>query len=204
MRMIRHEARTATIQSWTGLTADRVRKLHRQYVCDAGAMARRHRGKPPRQSAFFLRNADLRRQAAALGGLYALLGLFRADTARVGPAGPSPAWAELFCEAYETYLQLGLGVGITFEHGAYLLEALQRGTDLRPGCCGACSAFTIIDTQRRMPPHCPLCEDEWGGSSNPAALATPLATGRVRIPADNRHDSPEPQYLRRSLRRSGQ
>jgi hypothetical protein len=159
MRLIRHEARTATIHAWTGLTADRIRKLHRQYVHDADALARRHRGKPPRQASFFLRNAGLRKQACALGGLYALLGLLRYAPVDMPSHRTSPS-VDLLCEAYETYLKLGLGTDITFEHAAYLLEALQRRADLRPGCCPTCRAFTIIDTQRRMAPHCPLCEDK--------------------------------------------
>ena len=63
----RHEARTRTIKSWTGLTDDRIRKLYRSYVADAGRrVVRRHRGKSPRQSAFFMRNAGVRREAAGL------------------------------------------------------------------------------------------------------------------------------------------
>jgi hypothetical protein len=203
MRMIRHEARTATIHAWTGLTADRIRKLHRQYVHDGDALAKRHRGKPPRQSAFFLRNADLRRQACALGGLYALMGLLKTD-ATTGH-GMSP-WLELFCEAYETYLTLGLGSHITFEHAAYLLEALQRQADLRPGCCPVCQAFTIIDTQRRMPPQCAVCEDTVLESTGSATAAEgPIkskASRRARIRAEATHDTPCPPHLRRTLPRS--
>ena len=36
LRLIGHEARTRTIRSWTGLTDDRIRKLYRSYVADAG------------------------------------------------------------------------------------------------------------------------------------------------------------------------
>lgn len=204
MRMIRHEARTATIHAWTGLTADRIRKLHRQYIHDADASAKRHRGKPPRQSAFFLRNADLRRQASALGGLYALLGLLRADVSQTHGHG-MPPWIALFCEAYETYLELGLGHDVTFEHAAYLLEALQRRTDLRPGSCPVCHAFTIIDTQRRMPPHCAVCEDPLTEPSiMPTAVGAPTTSKtsrRVRIVADATHDTPSSPHLRRTLPR---
>ena len=204
MRMIRHEARTATIHAWTGLTADRIRKLHRQYIHDADALAKRHRGKPPRQSAFFLRNADLRRQASALGGLYALLGLLRAEVSQERVQG-MPPWVTLFCEAYETYLELGLGRDVTFEHAAYLLEALQRCTDLRPGSCPVCHAFTIIDTQRRMPPHCAVCEDPLTESTIKMTTegSRPKSTDarRVRIKADAAHDKPNSTYLRRTLRR---
>ncbi len=180
MRLIRHEARTATIRAWTGLTGDRIRKLHRQYIRDARAMAQRHRGRPPRQAAFFLRNATIRRQASALGGLYALLGLLQQRPAEAN--GGSPPWAEVFCEAYETYLTLGLGSEITFEHAAYLLEALHRRVDLRAGCCPTCRAFTLIDTQRRMPPHCTLCEDR-SFNAQLAERASPITHGPAPSPS---------------------
>jgi hypothetical protein len=203
MRMIRHEARTATIHAWTGLTADRIRKLHRQYVQDGDAMAKRHRGKPPRQSAFFLRNADLRRQACALGGLYALMGLLKTEVKTVHGM---PPWVELFCEAYETYLTLGLGSHITFEHAAYLLEALQRRADLRPGCCPVCQAFTIIDTQRRMPPQCAVCDDPQLDSTESTTTAhgrtKSTSSRRVRIAGEAIHDTPRSPHLRRTLPRS--
>ncbi len=205
MRMIRHEARTATIHAWTGLTADRIRKLHRQYIHDGDAVAKRHRGKPPRQSSFFLRNADLRRQASALGGLYALLGLLKTEAAKTHAHG-MPPWVELFCEAYETYLGLGLGCEVTFEHAAYLLEALQRRTELRPGSCPVCHAFTIIDTQRRMPPQCAVCEDPLTegtlGETHGGARTKSRASRRVRIAADTTHDTPSSPHLRRTVPRS--
>jgi hypothetical protein len=205
MGMIRHEARTATIRSWTGLTADRIRKLHRQYVLEGDALAKRHRGKPPRQSSFFLRNADLRRQSAALGGLFALLGLLRAEPVAARRNG-TPPWVELFCEAYETYLDLGLGNDITFEHGAYLLEALQDGADLRPGSCPVCKAFTIIDTQRRMPPHCSLCEDAARSqlmADEPRNTAnTPQSSRRARIRKKRSHAKKSASRVRRPLSRS--
>jgi hypothetical protein len=158
MRMIRHEARTATIQAWTGLSGDRVRKLHREYGDEYGEPVRRRRGKPPRQSAYFLRNADVRRQAIALGGLYALLGLLSVGTLDRPSGFVLPPWSGLFCEAYETYLTLDIGSGISFEHAFFLLEALHRQIELQPGRCPTCAAFTIVDTQRRGAPQCPLCD----------------------------------------------
>ena len=36
LRFIHHEARTHTIRAWTGLTDDRIRKLYRTYLYEAG------------------------------------------------------------------------------------------------------------------------------------------------------------------------
>lgn len=200
MRMLRHEARTAMIQSWTGLSADRVRKLHREYGLDRGSPLKRHRGKPPRQAVFFLRNADVRRQAIVLGGLYALLGLY--DTvACPEPVTGMPTWAGVFCEAYETYLSLGVGTALTFEHAAFLLEALRRRVELQPAACPTCQAFTILDTQRRGSPQCPLCDTglpRRGRSCRNPPRALPSCR-RARIAARTHHDTPFAPPLRRTL-----
>jgi hypothetical protein len=91
LRLIRHEARTRTIRSWTGLTDDRIRKLYRSYVADAGRRdVRRHRGKSPRQSAYFMRNAGIRREAAGLATLLCVLGLHEAR-GRDGTGRPGTA-----------------------------------------------------------------------------------------------------------------
>ena len=75
LRMIRHEARTCTIRTWTGLTDDRIRKLYRSYVADLGPDVKRRRGKSPSHVGYFLKNLEARRHASALGGLYSILGL---------------------------------------------------------------------------------------------------------------------------------
>src|SRR5450631_1241092 len=105
MRMIHHEARTCTIRTWTGLSDDRIRKLYRSYVASHGAGVKRHRGKSPTQTAFFLRNPETRRQSSALAGLFAILGLLQDASADPRPGGTLAAlrWGELFCRTYETY-----------------------------------------------------------------------------------------------------
>src|SRR5208337_4906146 len=76
LRLIRHEARTFTIRQWTGLSDDRIRKLYRSYCQDLKAgRVLRHRGKSPRQAAFFFRNPEVTFQAAQLASLYLIYGL---------------------------------------------------------------------------------------------------------------------------------
>ena len=75
LRLIRHEARTFTIRQFTGLSDDRIRKLYRTYVLHDGARGvLRHRGKSPRQAAFFFRSPELRFHAANLASLFLLYG----------------------------------------------------------------------------------------------------------------------------------
>ncbi len=161
-RMIHHEARTCTIRTWTGLSDDRIRKLYRTYVATHGAVVRRHRGKSPAQTAFFLKNLETRRQATALAGLFALLGLLQSAASERGDGGTRSAlhWGELFCRTYETYLALNGQQRISFEHAWYLLHVLQRRAELRPDTCPACRGLMIVDALRRHGSVCPWCEGD--------------------------------------------
>ena len=102
LRMIHHEARTFTIRQWTGLSDDRIRKLYRSYVLDHGPRSVcRHRGKSPRQAAFFFRNPDLVFHASQLASLFIVYGLLCGSTLalearyRVGSLESAPAGTQL-------------------------------------------------------------------------------------------------------------
>ena len=77
LRMIRHEARTCTIQCLTGLSEDRIRKLYRAYLIHlpTGRRPRRHRGQSPRQSGIFLQSASLNFEASTLASMLCVAGL---------------------------------------------------------------------------------------------------------------------------------
>ena len=162
LRMIRHQARTGTIRTWTGLSDDRIRKLYRSYVANEDASVKRHRGKSPAQSAYFLRNLETRRQTASLAGLFALLGLLQAANVdrRAGATVAALRWGELFCRVYETYLAFNSAHRISFEHASFLLHELQRRAELRPDRCPGCGALMVVDTLRLHHAVCALCEGE--------------------------------------------
>lgn len=162
IRMIRHEARTCTIRTWTGLTDDRIRKLYRTYVQACGPTVKRHRGKSPRQTAYFLRNLELRRETAALAGLFALLGLLQRASVERRPGGTLATirWGDLFCRAYETYLALHEAHRISFEHAWYLLHVLERRAELTIDACPACEALMVVDLLRTRAHVCAWCEHE--------------------------------------------
>jgi len=109
LRLIRHEARTYTIRQWTGLSDDRIRKLYRSYVINHDAeRVFRHRGKSPRQAAFFFRNTELNFQSAQLASLYLIYGLLCGTDCGLEPryrVGSLESGA-LLCRAYEAYLEL--------------------------------------------------------------------------------------------------
>jgi hypothetical protein len=161
LRLIRHEARTFTIRQWTGLSDDRIRKLYRSYVLNGEARAvTRHRGKSPRQAAFFFRNPELNFQAAQLASLFVMYGL-------VGPSerGLEPRYrvgslesGALLCRAYEAYLEMHKPVSISFEHAWFLLLALARHDEVGIARCRICGGVRVRDLLGKRKLTCANCE----------------------------------------------
>jgi hypothetical protein len=160
LRLIRHEARTCTIRSWTGLTDDRIRKLYKSYVAHAGRDAvRRHRGKAPRQASYFLRNADLRLQSSTLATLMCSLGLLAPEAQAAPGALLQLRWGERFCEAYETYLAEFPDPRLGFEHACFLQRALERQAELAIDECLHCGALVVVSVFAARPENCVFCGD---------------------------------------------
>lgn len=158
LRLIRHEARTCTIRSWTGLTDDRIRKLYKSYVEHAGRdCVRRHRGKAPKQAAYFLRNTEMRQQSATLATLMCSLGLFIPEAVAEPGALAQLRWGERFCEAYETYLGEFAAARLGFEHACFLHRALQRQAELAIDECGSCGALVVLAACAPRPENCVFC-----------------------------------------------
>ena len=165
LRFIQHEARTHTIRAWTGLTDDRIRKLYRTYLHEAGGSGvTRHRGKSPRQAAFFTRSLRMRREAAVFASVSSLFGLFTPRPAkgeaivveRTGPHPPNVARGALLCEAFEAYSALIGESQISFEHAVYLIGALHAGDELRVAHCRDCNGVLVTD---RLALRVPMCND---------------------------------------------
>ncbi len=160
LRLIRHEARTFTIRQWTGLSDDRIRKLYRSYVLNHDPKSvPRHRGKSPRQTAFFFRSAELNFQAAQLASLFLVYGLLCGTALglesryRVG----SLESCTLLCQAYEAYSELHVPARISFEHAWFLLLALARRDELGMSRCRSCGGAWLHDLLAKRRPCCPNC-----------------------------------------------
>ena len=160
LRFIHHEARTHTIRAWTGLTDDRIRKLYRTYLYEAGGSGvARHRGKSPRQAAFFTRSLRMRREAAVFASVSSLFGLITPQTIKVDRGAqppPTVARGALLCEAFETYRALVDEPQISFEHAVFLVGALDCGDELRVAHCRDCAGVLVTD---RLALRAAICND---------------------------------------------
>ncbi len=183
LRLIRHEARTYTIRQWTGLSDDRIRKLYRSYVSDHddGAVTR-HRGKSPRQAAYFFRSEELHFQATQLASLYLMHGLLGATLLGVEPryrVGSIESGA-LLCRAYEAYLDLHEPARISFEHAWFLLWALARRSELGLSRCRLCDGVRLHDLLARRDTACANC-----APPDPNARGAPAPTARLFAPKES-------------------
>jgi hypothetical protein len=159
-RLIHHEARTYTIRQWTGLSDDRIRKLYRSYCTDLHSTeVLRHRGKSPRQAAYFFKNQETSFQAAQLASLFIAFGLLGGGRSglrgsfRVG----SLESGAMLCASYETYCHMHFPALISFEHAWFLLLALARGDEIGLLRCGRCRGIRLRDVLSRHKPSCGNC-----------------------------------------------
>jgi hypothetical protein len=172
LRLIRHEARTFTIRQWTGLSDDRIRKLYRSYVMDHDPhCVSRHRGKSPRQAAYFFRNAELNFQSAQLASLYVMYGLLCGTHSRLESRYRvgSLESGTLLCQAYEAYIELHAPAVISFEHAWFLLLALARRDEVGISRCDRCGGVRVRDLLARHKLDCGNCN----GVVQRAAPASP-------------------------------
>lgn len=169
LRLIQHEARTYTIRQWTGLSDDRIRKLYRSYVLHQDAKrVLRHRGKSPRQAAFFFKSPELEFQAAQLASLFVGHGLLCGSALGVESRyrlGALESGA-LLCQAYEAYEDLHFPARISFEHAWFLLLALARRDEVGIARCPTCLGVRLRDLLAKRRSACANCE--------PPGAAAPL------------------------------
>ena len=159
LRFIRLEARTNTIHLWTGLTADRIRKLYRTHFQDVpGSFVARHRGKSPRQASFFTRTARLQQESRSFGALCTLLEAIPVEPGREAKAQISTLErGHRLCHAYETFARLVPRPAITFEHAVHFVSSIVRGDELRLATCVDCAALFVADRLALRIDRCNAC-----------------------------------------------
>jgi len=141
----------------------------------------RHRGKSPRQAAFFFRSPELRFHAANLASLFVLYGLLRASSDGVEPSyrvGSLEAGA-LLCGGYEAYRELHSPAAISFEHAWFLLLALGRRDEIALRHCAECGGVQVHDVLAKRGSGCLTCPP-----GNPASEKASFTVAKKRAGAD--------------------
>ncbi len=122
----------------------------------------RHRGKSPRQAAFFFKHPEVTFHAAQLASLYLIY-----DLVGAGRGGLESRFhvgclesGTLLCQAYEAYLELHSPVNISFEHAWFLLLALARHDEVGVARCEACGGLRLCDLLARHKQTCGNCHPE--------------------------------------------
>ena len=158
MSFLALEARTNTIQTWTGLSGDRIRKLYRAYTAGASRLVVRRRGKSPHQIAYFWKTVRVRQEAVWLASLITLLGVIRRDQGPDrGQPFPDLRRAELLVRAYEIFRSMIPSAQISFEHAVFLTRLLWNGTQIRLGACTNCGGLVIVDPISIRDSRCTQC-----------------------------------------------
>jgi hypothetical protein len=156
LRMIRHEARTCTIRSCTGLTEDRIRKLYKAFAEHLStAPVRRKRGKSPRQISYFTRTTQLQLEASLLASTFTAFGLLPSKSPL---QTVSLRLGQSFCAAFETHLQLPHTGGISFEHAWFLWRLLSERRGVWTARCRQCHGQYLRDHVIIARHGCPLCK----------------------------------------------
>lgn len=157
LRMIAYEARTCTIRACTGLSDDQIRRLYRHYVsAELKSSIKRHRGKSPRQLAYFTRNAGAQLESSMLATALASYGLLHANPGRSSRETPLEYGAR-FCDAYAAYRRLPRVGQLSFEHAWFFRNALLSGNELGLDRCKQCAGLYVSDVFSIDVRGCPLC-----------------------------------------------
>ena len=158
MRMLSQEARTRTISAWTGLSADRVRKLSKLQRRDKPQkVPRRPPGPTPRQLAALLTAPGLRTEADTIAGVCQMLKVLPIEPVANAKASlPNLARGERLCAALELFQDFVPHARLTFDQLVMLLNHLAEGEQWAIARCTGCPAMVVAD---RLTLDRPLCED---------------------------------------------
>lgn len=158
VRMLLHEARTRTISAWTGLSADRVRKLSKlQRREKPQKVPHRPPGPTPRQLAALLTSPGLRTEADTIAGVCEMLKVLPTEPVANAKASlPNLARGERLCAALELFRDFVPHARLTFDQLVMLLNNLAEGEQWAIARCTGCPAMVVAD---RLTLERPLCED---------------------------------------------
>jgi hypothetical protein len=194
MRMLSQEARTRTISAWTGLSAERVRKLAKlQRRERPQKVPRRPAGPAPRQLATVLTSPSLKTEAATLAGVCHMLKVLPAErVANAKSSLPNVARGERLCTALELFQDLIPHARLTFDQLVMLLNNLAEGDQWEIARCTSCPAMVVADRLTLDRPLCEECQHKSRAAERAAMCKT--STSRVEKPLEGQKlDETEPE-----------
>ena len=161
-RLIAFDARTRTIERWTGLSTYQIRTFYRAYAAGVPAISGSPlRGVAPTQVRFFWRSGQIKCEAAILAGF-----LRAFDVLPIAPGEvalddvPGIARGERLCQAYTEFKSLLPATLITIEHAMLLLTELVRGEEMALSRCAVCHTLVVVDRLAIGTPRCAYCSYE--------------------------------------------
>lgn len=159
LRMIAQNARTRSVRSWTGWSIPRIQATASQYW---HGRPRPHRpsGPSPSDLKRFWQSQRWQREAAALAGLYKLMGALPEDgTVLDERRVPDIERGELICLAYEIFRTFVPEPRITFEQALLLATALSSGKQIDLARCTECENLVLYERLASQRP-CAHCSQE--------------------------------------------
>lgn len=160
-RLIRHGARTRTIERWTRLSMYRIHTLYEAYA--GGGMDVPHsppRGKAPHQVGFFWRSAHLKCEAAVLAGFLKAFGVCPPEADASVEQLPGVGRGERLCGAFEEFKAYWPAAESTLEHAILLLTELTRAVEIALARCESCHVLIVFDRLSVAPARCAYCAYE--------------------------------------------
>lgn len=178
IRMLKHDARTRTIKAWTGLSAERVRKLFRAQRREncRGAARRRQRGPSPTHLEAVLTSESLKSEAAAIAGVCRVLEVVPPERR---PKGRDTlviiAQGERVLSAHELFQDIVPRPRLNLEQWLLLLHSLSGGAEWGIGQCNCCPAVVVIDRLALASAVCEDCQQESRPKKAESARGAPKA-----------------------------
>jgi hypothetical protein len=191
VRMLSHEARTRTISAWTGLSADRIRKLSKvQRREKPQRVPRRPSGPTPRQLAALLTSPGLRTEADTIAGVCEMLKVLPTEpVANAKSSLPNLARGERLCAALELFQDFVPHARLTFDQLVMLLNNLAEGEQWAIARCTGCPAMVVADRLALARPLCEECQHK----ARAAKKAAISKTNRSKLGKPSKTAEPDEQ-----------
>jgi hypothetical protein len=190
IRLMRNQARTQTIQRFTGVSKDRLATLRQRLGIGSDT---RFRGPSPYSLAQMMRSPRLRDEGAAIATLCTLLGAIQLPSTQC--CSPSNLFtlntADRLCDAFELFKECCPSAQISFEQTVLLVGSLTRDHTLTLARCPRCSVAQLLERMGSPQVRCRGC----GAAVHTAWKATSARSANLATEVRPRSSKVERQPL---------